>query len=81
MSLQPAQVLERATPGARRKGRVQVGADADVVLLDLTKVQDNATYRASAEPSTGIRYLVVAGQVVVDSGRMTAVRPGRALSR
>jgi N-acyl-D-aspartate/D-glutamate deacylase len=44
MSLMPAQRLEKAAPSARRKGRVQEGADADLVVFDPRTVQDQATY-------------------------------------
>src|SRR6202034_1744917 len=33
MSLMPAEMLERSTAGARQKGRLQEGADADIVVL------------------------------------------------
>jgi N-acyl-D-aspartate/D-glutamate deacylase len=81
MSLLPAQRLELATPAARRKGRLQVGADADVVVLDLGRVRDRATYRAPGEASQGVRYLIVAGQIVVEEGRFTKSMPGRPFLR
>ena len=34
MTLMPAQMLERSTPAARKKGRLQEGADADIVVFD-----------------------------------------------
>ena len=46
MSLMPAQRLERATAAAARKGRLQVGADADIAIFDLATVADRATYAA-----------------------------------
>jgi N-acyl-D-aspartate/D-glutamate deacylase len=80
MSLMPAQRLERSTAAARRKGRLQEDADADVVVFDPQKVTDRATYRAPREPSVGVRYLLVAGTVVVDDGRVVpGAAPGRAL--
>ena len=82
MSLLPAQRLEKATPEAKRLGRLQQGAQADIVVFDPQTVQDRATYRAPTEASTGVRYLVVAGTVVVDGGRIVeGVAPGRALVR
>jgi N-acyl-D-aspartate/D-glutamate deacylase len=81
MSLMPAQRLERATPAARRKGRIQEGADADVVIFDLQTITDRATYEKPAEPSVGVKYLLVGGTVVVDQGAIkTGVAPGRPLT-
>jgi hypothetical protein len=80
MSLMPAQRLQGASTAARRKGRLQPGADADVVVFDPGSIQDNATYRAAGMPSTGVRYLLVAGTLVVDEGRIVdGVAPGRPL--
>jgi N-acyl-D-aspartate/D-glutamate deacylase len=80
MALMPAQRLEAASSDARRKGRLQEGADADIVVFDLERIQDRATFRASTEPSIGIRYLIVAGTVVVDEGDFVeASVPGRPL--
>ncbi len=82
MSLMPAQRLEKATPEAKRLGRLQQGAQADIVVFDPQTVQDRATFRAPTEASTGVRYLVVAGTVVVNEGRIVeGVAPGRALVR
>ena len=82
MSLMPAQRLERAAPSARRKGRVQEGADADLVVFDPGTVQDNATYDKGPVPSTGFRHVLVGGVSVVNDGRIVEnVFPGRALTR
>jgi N-acyl-D-aspartate/D-glutamate deacylase len=81
MSLMPAQRLEVATPDARRKGRLQAGADADIVVFDPERIADRATFRAPTEPSVGVRYLVVAGTVVVQDGRVVdGAAPGRSLT-
>jgi N-acyl-D-aspartate/D-glutamate deacylase len=80
MSLMPAQRLETATPSARSKGRLQEGADADVVVFDPETVADRATYAKATETSVGVKYLLVAGTLVVDAGRIVSgVAPGRAL--
>ena len=69
MSLMPAQRLEALTPEAKRLGRLQVGARADIVVFDAGTVADRATFSAPTEPSEGVRYLVVDGAIVVDDGR------------
>ena len=80
MTLMPAQMLERSTPAARQKGRLQEGADADIVVFDAAAISDRSTFQKPMEPSVGVRYLVVGGSVVVDDGKIAAdVFPGRAL--
>jgi N-acyl-D-aspartate/D-glutamate deacylase len=80
MSLMPAQRLETATVSARRKGRLQTGADADIVVFDPATVTDHATYDAPRAPSTGVEYVVVNGTVLVDHGQIVdGVYPGQAI--
>ena len=80
MSLLPAQRLERATPAARRKGRLQEGADADIVVFNPNTVTDQATYKSPAQPSTGILHVLVSGTQVVDKGHIVEnAAPGKAL--
>jgi len=80
MSLMPAQVLERSTPSARLKGRLQEGADADVVIFDPQTVTDRATYQHPMETSVGVEYLLVGGAMVVDKGKLIeGVFPGKVI--
>jgi N-acyl-D-aspartate/D-glutamate deacylase len=80
MSLMPAQMLERSTPAARQKGRLQEGADADMVVFDAATIGDRSTFAKPMEPSVGVRYLVVGGTLVVDEGKIVPdVFPGRAI--
>jgi N-acyl-D-aspartate/D-glutamate deacylase len=80
MSLMPAQVLESSTPTGRKKGRLQEGADADVIVFDLQTVSDRSTYQHPMEPSVGVKYLLVNGVPVVDGGKIKeSVFPGEAL--
>ena len=80
MSLMPAQRLEKATAVARRKGRIQEGADADVVVFDPARVADRATYEHPTERSSGMRYVIVNGVVVIDAGALVSgVLPGRSI--
>jgi hypothetical protein len=80
MSYMPALRLERSTPQACKKGRLQVGADADLVILDPQTFRDQSTFEKPAVPSTGVRYLMVNGTVVIDGGAIVpGVAPGRAL--
>jgi N-acyl-D-aspartate/D-glutamate deacylase len=78
MTLLPARRLEAIAPAMHLKGRVRVGADADLTLFDAAKVLDAATYRRPTEPSLGINYVLVAGTAVVDHGEIvTNAFPGR----
>ncbi len=81
-SLIPARILEDAVPQMRKKGRLQEGADADIVVFDLDKVSDRATYEEPAQMSAGFRYVFVAGTPLVWDGELdTAVLPGRPVRR
>jgi N-acyl-D-aspartate/D-glutamate deacylase len=80
MTLMPAQMLERSTPEARQKGRLQEAADADIVVFDANTISDRATFQKPMEPSMGVHYLLVDGTVVVDGGKiMPNVFPGHAM--
>ena len=61
------------------KGRVKLGADADLTVFDPATVIDKSTYEDATIPSAGIPYVIVGGQVVVDGGQVTAARPGKAI--
>jgi N-acyl-D-aspartate/D-glutamate deacylase len=79
MTLDPAKRLEARVPMMAAKGRIKVGADADLTIFDPATVIDKSTYEDATIPSTGIPYVIVAGQVVVDGGEVTAARAGRAI--
>ncbi len=77
MTIEPARRLEARVPGMRKKGRVQVGADADLTLFDPATVIDRSTYLDATIPAEGIEFVVVGGVIVVDrSGLVEGVRPG-----
>jgi N-acyl-D-aspartate/D-glutamate deacylase len=80
MSLMPAQMLESSTPAAHQKGRLQEGADADIVVFDAAKISDRSTYAKPMEPSVGVHYLLVGGTILVSEAKIVPnVFPGRAL--
>ncbi len=79
MTIAPAQRLQARVPAMANKGRVRIGADADLTVFDPATVIDRSTYEDATIPANGVRYVIVLGQLVVDSGRVTTVRPGRAI--
>jgi N-acyl-D-glutamate deacylase len=81
-SLIPAQILEDSVPQMRSKGRLQVGADADIVIFDLDNVSDMATFEVPARPSIGFEYVIVMGTPLVVEGVVdTDVLPGQPVRR
>jgi len=73
----PARLIQRGAPAMRKKGRLQIGADADLTIFDPTTLADRSTIEQPGVESEGVRYVLVAGQVVRDpSGNHQEVRPG-----
>jgi hypothetical protein len=82
MTLLPARRLEAVDPGMKKKGRVQVGADADLALFDPARVIDVATFDKPAQYSDGIPYVMVNGTLVVRGNALVSnVLPGRPVRR
>ena len=78
MTLMPAQRLQARVPVMAGKGRIRVGADADITIFDMATVVDRATYRQPSLPSDGIRHVIVGGVPVVSDGKLVpGVTPGR----
>ena len=61
------------------RGILRPGMKADVTLFDPATVRDVATFEDPAHYSEGIRYVLVNGQLVIDSGRITEARPGEVI--
>ena len=81
MTILPAKCLQSAAPAMRRKGRLQVGADADLVVFDPEKVGDCATVQHPNCYAVGMDYVLVNGKVAKDSkGIYDQVHAGEAIS-
>ncbi len=77
MTLMPARRLEAQVPAMQTKGRLRVGADADITVFDDARVIDRSTYREPGLPPAGIRHVIVNGVAVVQNGQLVKdVAPG-----
>jgi len=74
MTLMPAERL-----GLKNKGKLTLGSDADITIFDPDKIVDRATYANPTTAPEGIPYVLVNGELVVDKGELTGVKPGKAL--
>lgn len=67
--------------GLRDRGRIAAGKWADLVVFDPAAIKDEATFDSPHRFASGIRQVLVNGVLVVDNGKHTGAKPGRALRR
>jgi len=80
IALMPAHRLESWAPAFKKKGRVKVGADADLIAFDMDQLTDKSTYEHPTLAPEGMRYVLVNGISVVVDGKIKAgVSPGKGI--
>lgn len=81
MTILPARRLESIAPRMKNKGRLRVGADADITVFDAASVRDTATFEKGLRFPTGIDHVLVNGVPVVREGKtVPGVFPGQAVT-
>jgi N-acyl-D-amino-acid deacylase len=73
--------LNAAKLGMLDRGLLREGQFADITVFDPEKVIDRSTYLEPFQYSEGIEYVIVNGRVVLDRGKHTGARPGKAIRR
>ncbi len=80
MTLMPAKRLEGISPMMRFKGRIQVGADADITIFNPNTIADQASFENGLKFSAGIQYVLVNGTFVLKNGKtQNGIFPGQAI--
>jgi N-acyl-D-aspartate/D-glutamate deacylase len=81
MTILPARRLEAIAPAMKNKGRLKVGADADITVFDPAAIRDRATFEKGLAFSAGIDHVLVNGTPVVRDGKtVPGVFPGKAVT-
>ena len=76
MTAQPAARL-----GLTHKGRLNVGADADITIFDYEAVKDGATFQQPALPPEGIEMVLIGGEIALEKGRILKDNCGKAVRK
>jgi N-acyl-D-amino-acid deacylase len=61
------------------RGVLKAGMWADIVVFNPDNITEHATFEDPNRYSSGMRYVMVNGVLVIDEGKMTRALPGRAL--
>jgi N-acyl-D-aspartate/D-glutamate deacylase len=78
MTLMPAQRLQNRASMFKDKGRIRIGADADITVFDPQRIIDKATFEEPLQYSDGIQFVLVNGTAVLNNGQLVeGVFPGR----
>lgn len=81
-TLIPAKIVESCAPAFKRKGRLQAGSDADIVIFDLETVAEQATFSDMNKPAIGMKHVLVNGTPIIAEGELRGeIAPGQAIRR
>lgn len=81
-TLIPARIMQSCAPAFGRKGRLQEGCDADIIVFDPVTVGERATFTKMNQPATGMRHVLVHGTPVIAQGVLVIdAAPGRPIRR
>ncbi len=76
----PAKRMEGIAPLMKAKGRIEVGADADITIFNPDTIIDKSTVKDPGTPSEGIEYVIVNGVIIKNkTGIIRNVNPGKAI--
>ncbi|MBY5947809.1 amidohydrolase family protein [Photobacterium rosenbergii] len=79
-TLIPAKIAESGASQLKKKGRIQVGCDADITMFDLETIQDNANFTNPRQTSSGHKHVMVNGSLIIENGnRIEGNLPGQAI--
>jgi len=67
--------------GLTDRGILAAGRKADIVVFDPATIEDRGTPQEPRQSPSGIQHVIVNGQLVLEDGRLTGARPGRAIRR
>ena len=82
VSLIPAKLFDGQVPAMERKGRLQVGMDADITVFDPDTISDRATIEAPSLKTEGVEFLIVNGQILINDGEMDiSLLPGQPIKK
>lgn len=65
--------------GLEGKGKIAVGADADICIFDADTIQDHADYTNCGLPNEGLHYVIIDGKIVLEHGVYNGTRAGKLL--
>lgn len=77
-----ATLLPASLFGFKEKGKLEEGADADILIFDFNKLEDKALYPHLGRPDLkpeGMEYVIVQGEIVVKNSVFTGKRAGRTI--